>query len=237
VTSAKALIGSVLGRFVFHDVTVTRVRDIPPRFRWVEFEGPALRGESWEAGDKVQVFLPETGMRTYTPLTWDSQKGSTAFLVYLHGSGPGANWGRGLRVGERVQFFGPRRSLALGDASGPVVFFGDETSFGVAHALETAGAKRDVTCVFEVSRRAESSAVLSELGFEGSDVERTAGDAHLAEVHERLRGALLANKDAQLVMTGKAQSIQALKTRLKAEGLGRSARVKAYWSVGKTGLD
>ncbi len=81
MTSAKALIGNVLGRFIFHDVTVTRVRDIAPRFRWVEFEGPALRGESWVAGDKVQVFLPEMGMRTYTPLTWDSQKGSTAFLV------------------------------------------------------------------------------------------------------------------------------------------------------------
>jgi hypothetical protein len=39
------------------------------------------------------------------------------------------------------------------------------------------------------------------------------------------------------VMTGKAQSIQTLKKRLKAEGLGASSRTKAYWSVGKSGLD
>lgn len=237
MSSAKALLGSVLGRFLFHEVTVTGVRDLSPRFRRVDLEGPALRSEPWRAGDKVQVFLPEVGMRTYTPFAWDAQRGATSFLVYLHGATPGAEWGRTLRVGDRVQFFGPRRSLALEDGPGPVVLFGDETSFAVAHAFRTDGVKRDVTAVFEVSSRDACAPVLRELGFEGADVERTAGDAHLAEVLERLRGALAANPGAPLVMTGRAQSIQSLKARLRSEGLGGGAKVKAYWAVGKTGLD
>jgi ferric-chelate reductase (NADPH) len=237
MASAKAVLGNVLGRFIFQSASVTRIRDVSPRFREVEFEGPELRGIEWRAGDKVQVFLPETGMRTYTPLRWDAQKGTTAFLIYSHGSAPGASWSRELLVGAQARFFGPRRSLSLEDVSGPIVFFGDETSFGVAHALARARASRELIPVFEVSRRAESSPVLRELGFEDRDVERTAGEAHLAEVHERLRSALQAHPEACVVMTGKAQSIQTLKTRLKADGLGRSARVKPYWSVGKTGLD
>ncbi|MDC0708093.1 siderophore-interacting protein [Stigmatella sp. ncwal1] len=238
MASVKALIGSALGRFVFHDASVVSIRDVAPRFRRVELAGPALQGIRWEAGDKVQVFLPETGdMRTYTPLSWDSQKGTTAFLIYLHGEAPGAAWGRTLREGTQFQFFGPRRSLSLGDSPAPLLFFGDETSFGVAHALKQAHPKRDLTCVFEVTRREDCAEALRELGFEGSDVERSAGDAHLAEVQERLKGVLHARPEARLVMTGKAQSIQALRARLKSGGLPAPAQVKAYWSVGKTGLD
>ncbi|ADO72535.1 siderophore-interacting protein [Stigmatella aurantiaca] len=237
MASVKAIIGSALGRFVFHDASVVGIRDVAPRFRRVDLEGPALQGIRWEAGDKVQVFLPETGMRTYTPLSWDAQKGATAFLIYLHGEAPGAVWGRTLQQGTRVQFFGPRRSVSLGDSSAPLLFFGDETSFGVAHALKQAHAQRDLTCVFEVTRRADCAEALREFGFEDSDVERSAGDAHLAEVHERLKGVLQARKEARLVLTGKAQSIQALRARLRSEGLPSPTQVKAYWSVGKTGLD
>ena len=42
---------------------------------------------------------------------------------------------------------------------------------------------------------------------------------------------------AQLVMTGKAQSIQALKAQLKTGGVSASGKNKPYGSVGKTGLD
>jgi ferric-chelate reductase (NADPH) len=237
MASVKALIGSALGRFMFHDASVVGIRELSPRFRRVELEGAALRNLAWEAGDKVQVFLPETGMRTYTPLAWDARKGTTAFLIYLHGDAPGAAWGRMLREGTRVQFFGPRRSLPLQEPSTPIVFFGDETSFGVAHALKQAQAQKDLTCIFEVTRRAECAEPLREFGFEGSDVERSAGDAHLAEIHERLKGVLQARKEARVVMTGKAQSIQALRAKLRAEGLTPPLQVKAYWSAGKTGLD
>ena len=236
MASAKALLGSVLGRFLFHDSQVTRVREVSRAFRQVDCEGPALRGQGWTPGDKVQVYLPGLGMRTYTPLSWDEQRGATSFLVYLHGDSPGAKWGRDVKVGDAVQFFGPRRSLVLSEGAAPVVLFGDETSFAVAHAFRTA-AKRDVTPVFEVSNREDCQPALRELGFEGRDVERQAGDAHLAQVHERLREALRAKPDATLVMTGRAQSIQALRSRLKGDGERATPKVKAYWAVGKAGLD
>ncbi|RYZ45386.1 MAG: siderophore-interacting protein [Myxococcaceae bacterium] len=236
MASAKAMLGSVLGRILFHDSQVTQVRELSRAFRQVDCEGQALRGQGWTPGDKVQVFLPGLGMRTYTPLSWDEARGATSLLVYLHGDSPGAKWGRDVRVGDAVQFFGPRRSLVLDAGRAPVVLFGDETSFAVAHAFRT-GAKRDVTPVFEVSSREDCAPALRELGFEGQDVERQSGDAHLAQVHERLREALRAKPDATLVMTGRAQSIQALRSRLKADGARATPKVKAYWAVGKAGLD
>ncbi|RKI72820.1 siderophore-interacting protein [Corallococcus sp. AB049A] len=236
MANAKAMLGSMLGRFLFTDAKVTQVRDVSRAFRRIDCEGPALRGQAWTPGDKVQVFLPGLGMRTYTPLSWDEARGATAFLMYLHGDSPGAKWGRDVRTGDTVQFFGPRRSVALESGDAPVVLFGDETSFAVAHAFRT-GAKRDVTPVFEVTHREDCAPALHELGFDGHDVERTAGDAHLAQVHERLREALRANPGATLVMTGRAQSIQALRSRLRGEGDRTTPKVKAYWAVGKAGLD
>ncbi|RKH11292.1 siderophore-interacting protein [Corallococcus sp. CA053C] len=236
MASAKALLGSVLGRFLFHDSKVTQVRDVSRAFRQVDCEGPALRGQGWTPGDKVQVYLPGLGMRTYTPMSWDEQRGATSFLVYLHGDSPGAKWGRDVKAGDTVQFFGPRRSLVLDEGAAPVVLFGDETSFAVAHALRTA-AKRDVTPIFEVSSREDCQPALRELGFEGQDVERQAGDAHLAQVHERLREALRAKPGATLVMTGRAQSIQALRSKIRSDGERATPKVKAYWAVGKEGLD
>ena len=33
--SGKAVIGGVLGRFIFRDASVQQVRDLSPRFRWL----------------------------------------------------------------------------------------------------------------------------------------------------------------------------------------------------------
>lgn len=239
MASGKAILGGMLGRFLFRDARVAQVRDVSPRFRWMELEDEALRGVSWNAGDKVQVFLPREGMRTYTPLAWDSARGATQLLVYLHGNSPGAEWGRDVRVGDRCQFMGPRGSLALSSLQGPVVLFGDETSFAVAHTLRNlrAGAE-GVEQVFEVSSRAASEPVLREFHLSDSAlVERAPDEGHLPAVAERLGAALKRHPGAHLVMTGRAQAIQALRARLRQDGVGAAQKVKAYWSVGKRGLD
>lgn len=240
MASGQAIISGLLGRFFFTEARVGQVRDVSPHFRWMELVGEGLRDIEWSPGDKVQVFIPDVGMRTYTPLGWDSTLGSTRFLVYLHGDGPGARWGRGVKVGDRCQFFGPRGSIALPSLPGPVVLFGDETSFAVAHALKNLKAgSADVEYVFEVSSRAESEGVLGELGLaDASVVEKQSGEAHLADVEARLRTALERRRGAHLVLTGRAHAIQAVRSQLRASGVAHAGqKVKAYWAEGKRGLD
>lgn len=240
MASAKALLGGLLGRFVFRDATVTAVHDVAPRFRRIELSGERLRDVAWSAGDKVQVFLGEAGMRTYTPLSWDAARGRTAFLVHVHGDAPGAAWARAVKAGDRCQFFGPRGSLALEGLRGPAVLFGDETSFAVAHTLhQVRRASADIACVFEVSSAADSRLVLGELGLGTSVViEKQANDAHLDATVAALRESLARWPDARLVLTGRAQAIQKLRAQLKSNGIAPASQlVKAYWSLGKTGLD
>src|SRR6478735_5177515 len=106
MASGKALLGGVFGRFLFTTAQVVEKRQLSAHFLSLRVSGDALRNVEWALGDKVQVFLPGVGMRTYTPLSWDAGRGVTDFLIYAHGAGPGATWARSVHEGDAVQFFG-----------------------------------------------------------------------------------------------------------------------------------
>jgi NADPH-dependent ferric siderophore reductase len=239
MASAKAILGELVGKFVFRQAQVASLSAPGPAFRRVRLEGPHLRGVSWTPGDKLQLFLPEHGMRTYTPISWDPARGSTELLVFLHGDSPGAAWGRTVQVGDALQFFGPRRSIDGKGLPEQVVLFGDETSLGLACALRSRFRAQHLACVFEVSARHEVQPVLDELELGTSViVPRRADDSHLALVQEALLEQLERFSASQLVITGRAAAIQALRSRLKTGPRNpRVAASKAYWALGKRGLD
>jgi len=84
-----------------------------------------------------------------------------------------------------------------------------------------------VKSVFEASDAAESSDVLAKIGIAGATVQREPAEAHLFATCDRLVDGLGASPGALLVMTGKAQSIQLLRARLKARDALRSGNSSA----------
>lgn len=114
--------------------------------------------------------------------------------------------------------------------------FGDETSFGLASALQESRQADGASYVFEVSDAAEASPVLAAIGLGiAALIARGAEDSHLAAVEAEL---LRYSASAHFVLTGKASSIQRISRALKAAGVATSRmRTKAYWAPGKTGLD
>lgn len=234
----KAL-GDSLKKLLFRELTVTRVTRLSEHFERIDFVGDALRGARFCTGDKLQLAF-EDGPRTYTPFSFDGARGALSTLVYLHGDGPSARWATRVTEGDRAFAFGPRSSLRLSPEPGRIALFGDETSFGLARSLREARSEpSELSCVFEVSHARESRTVLDALELPDAElVERQGGEAQLAQVEARLRASLARDAGARLVLTGKAQSIQTLRTRLRAEPAARAEQlVKAYWSPGKRGLD
>ena len=233
------VIGDSLKKLVFREFTVSRVTRLSEHFERIDFVCEALRGGRFSPGDKVQLAC-DGGTRTYTPFSFDTARGALSVLVYLHGDGPSARWARNVNEGDRVFAFGPRGSLALAPESGPLALFGDETSFGLARALlESRGATNGLSFVFEVTNANESRSVLDTLELPSFElVERRGEDAQLTEVEARVRAVLAQDSARRLVFTGKAQSIQTLRKRLKIEPIAHAGQwVKAYWSPGKRGLD
>jgi NADPH-dependent ferric siderophore reductase len=233
MATLQKLFGDTVGRLIFKHVTISRITALTPHFRRLELEGEV---GAPKAGDKVQVALDE-GLRTYTPFGFEPAAKTVQLLAWLHGDAtPGARWAGSARVGDQVSFFGPRRSLPLEELSGTVVLFGDESSFAVASALAGNG-RSTVRPIFEVADALESGTVLDALGLQPRElVERRPGRTHLATVVEQLRAAL-GPGPAQLVLTGNAASIQAVRAQLKQAGVTAKQLNKAYWAEGKRGLD
>lgn len=231
-------IGKALIKLLMRNARVSACEALGSRFRLITLEGEELRHVSWTAGEKIQVSLGSAfTSRTYTPLNWDASAGTAQILVFAHGEGPGSEWARNLQVGDHCYLFGPRRSLDPSPLPANLILFGDETSIGLAKALQEARVPRTVRTILEVDSADETGTVIAALKLRNAElIERstsTKSDAVLRALGIRIR-----DMDDGFVLTGKAQSIQALRSDLKAMGIPTSnIMTKAYWAPGKRGLD
>lgn len=225
-------------RFLFRVATVTDVVDLAPGFRRIHLEGADLKSARFDAGDKLQVYLPGAGMRTYSPIHWDAERGSTTLLGAMHGDSPGSRWVRRAAVGDVYRVFGPRRSIPVASLGPRVVVLGDETSFALARAARIELGAEAVFPVLEVGSIGDAQSLLEDLGLAGATlVARLPDDAHLPALAEALGCTLDAHLDAALVMTGRARTIQEMRARLGSKVKARAGKTKAYWSLGRAGLD
>jgi NADPH-dependent ferric siderophore reductase len=240
MASFQARVRDTFSRLVFPEMSVDSVRDVSPHFRLVRVSGAGLQHASVSPGDKLQIMILEAGPRTYSPFAHDPGAGTVELLMYVHGSTAANDWIRSVSPGVRFRAFGPRGSLALSSLTGPIVFFGDETSFGVAASLVRARVAQDgLSFVFECSQPDEARDVLSELGISRFElVARRSDRSHAAAVDGGIRAALSRQAGSHLVLTGHAQMIQSLRASLKASPAPHAGqKVKAYWADGKRGLD
>ncbi|MBX3190200.1 MAG: SIP domain-containing protein [Labilithrix sp.] len=237
-TPAMGRLEGAVVRLFTKAATVREITPIEESFRLVTLRGEALRGVAWSPGDKVQILLGGWVQRTYTPLSWSDDE--VRFLAYAHGDSPASRWVKSLAVGGACTLFGPRRSLDLGALERPGLLFGDETSIGLAHALRfTPRGAAGVGVVLEVTSKAVAAHVIEAMEIGDVElVERTANDAHLAEVERVIVDRLASRSSASCALSGKAPSIQRINRRLREEGLtSRQIRTRAYWAPGKVGLD
>lgn len=227
-----------LRRMLMRQASVAACEDLGGRFRLLTLEGPHLRGVEWVPGQKAQIAMGAGfATRTYTPIDWDAAAGRTRILGYLHGDAPGSNWLRDARAGDALDLFGPRSSLDAGRMAGPILLFGDETSIGLAYALQSTLAEGMVRCRFEVDRIEDAEAAAGRLGLR--DVrfaQRLGGDAHLETMLAELPE--IAATNAGFVLSGRAPAIQRFRQSLRALNVsGARVTTKAYWAPGKSGLD
>jgi ferric-chelate reductase (NADPH) len=236
MAGVKKTILSFIGSKILTPAKISSTRNISAAFRMITLGSPAFTGAAWQPGQKLQINTGDWDVRTYTPLSLDPKAGEIKILAFLHGDGPGATWAKNVKGGDLCDVLGPRPSLAVSDFSRPVILFGDETSLAVASTIVPL--HKDSKFIFEASSVDEVNAILQEIGIPQSGVvPKSAEDGHLEEAFGLIKRWAI-NQDYQLVLTGKAQSIQKIRNLIKEEHLPfTSSKVKAYWSEGKEGLD
>jgi NADPH-dependent ferric siderophore reductase len=231
----KTIVDAATGPF-FRKAEVVDVIDVADNFRRIDLAGPALIGVKWSPGQKVQIRVGDgLTLRTYTPLHWNSDSGSTSIIAFTHGTGPGSATMAAMTVGAPVQLFGPRSSLPLDQVAGAALFVGDETSIGVA--VNRLGQDRPTRWLFEAVDPDGYQGLLGRLGIDATVVASpNGGPDH--PLRDAVVAALGEAGDGDLVLTGRAQSIATIRAAIKSGGLGGQAtKVKAYWDEKRSGLD
>jgi len=234
------IVESMVQKLFTRQSRVDSIEEVNPRFRLITLSGDALKKAEWTPGDKVQIQLSGWVQRTYTPMEWNPEEGRTRILVYLHADGPGTQWARSVRVGDPCTIFGPRKSIDLTQLRRPAIFFGDETTFGLAAALRSTTKKsEEMEFLFEVSTPSESLQALEGLGLTNTHhCVRADGEGHFPELERRTLERLDAHHPAQFVLAGRSIAIQKLRQVLKQRGWSSSQfHTRAYWAPGMKGLD
>lgn len=225
-------------RMLMKQARVVEVEPVAEGFRLMTLESSAFRAVSWLPGQKLQIAMGSAFVaRTFTPIEWDRAAGRTRILGYAHGNGPGSAWVCDTQPGDACDVFGPRASLDVSHVTGRCVVLGDETSIGLAYALNRQAPGSSLPGLFEVNALATTRDVLTRLDLDGAELfERAANDAHMDDIERRL--PMLADAGAAFVLTGRASFIQRVRRVLKVLDVPPSRLMtKPYWAPGKTGLD
>jgi len=219
-----SLFGEIVG-LVTRPAIVSKLEIITDNFRLITLEGDSLKGISWTPGQKIEVLLDSDIRSVHTPISWDSLNGVTRLLVYRAGSAsPEAIWVNTAKPGEIRRIWGPRPSLDLTELKRPTLFFGDETSIGLAQALQaTRAGLREVSFLFEALSPVESKLVLQKLGISDATVlERTEDENYMAALEAAMHRLIENVTPNQFVLTGKGSSIRRVTNLLRRQRIPAS---------------
>jgi NADPH-dependent ferric siderophore reductase len=94
--------------------------------------------------------------RRYTIRSFNAAPPAVTIDVSLHGAGPGTDWIRAARVGDRIDAIGPRGKITPQLSADWHLFIGDETGMPGAQAMiEALPAEATATALFEVDTPAD----------------------------------------------------------------------------------
>jgi NADPH-dependent ferric siderophore reductase len=123
---------------------------LTPAMRRIELTAPGLDGLRYAPGQDLMLRVPQAGDRVvnrrYTIRSFDPTAAAVTIDVSLHGAGPGTDWIRAARVGDRIDAIGPRGKITVRPDAAWHLFVGDETglpgTMAMLEALPTASTAR-----------------------------------------------------------------------------------------------
>lgn len=226
MSTIKKILVKILGPIILSKSKIVSNEQLSPHFHLLTIKGRNLKKE-WIPGQKIQIQLKDDQMRSYTPCSWDSKAGVMQTLVYMHGKGPGALWARDAKAQNKVTVLGPKKSLKLEEEMKRVIFFGDETTFGLAHAIKNNVPDIKFHFFMEANDTDESSSILKKFDLEDALLVSL---GQLDLIGEQISKLFAEDNSIRIVLSGKQQSIVALREKLYSLNIPAAAiGTKVYW--------
>lgn len=226
MSTVKKILVKILGPIILSKSKIISNEQLSPHFHLLTIQGRNLKKE-WLPGQKIQIQLQDDQMRSYTPCSWNSKTGVMQTLVYMHGKGPGALWARDAKAQNKVTVLGPKKSLKLEEETNNVIFFGDETTFGLAHAIKKNIPNIKFHFFMEAVDTEESSSILKRFDLEDALLVSV---GQLDLISQQMAKLYAEDNTQRIVLSGKQQSIVALREKLYSHNIPKdSIGTKVYW--------
>jgi NADPH-dependent ferric siderophore reductase len=139
---------------------VVDVGPLTPTVRRMVVSAPGLGELRPLPGQDLMLRVPRAEEkvinRRYSIRSFDAASGSAVMDVSLHGAGPGTDWVRAARTGDRIDAIGPRGKITVSTEAEWHLFISDETGMPAALSmLEALTPASSATALFEIDRPAD----------------------------------------------------------------------------------
>ncbi len=218
-----------------HTADVVATFAVTPRMRRITVRADSMRGVEIRPAQDVELLLRDASgrrvKRRYTIRAARPDTGELDLDVLLHGGGPGAAWGAGVRPGEQVQFQGPRGKLQVRPADWHLLI-GDESALpAIASISEALTGRAPALALIEVEDEGDELAVRGHVSW----VHRRGAEPGTAELLcAALADRALPDGAGQAYLLGETRAMVALRAVVEDRGIAHDAVfVKGYWNRGR----
>jgi len=216
-------------------VKVLEIHYITPSIKKITFQGNISKMDFIIGGASV-IRVSETEYRNYTVAYHDIEKGTIEVIFHIHGNGVGSTYISTLKTGDELYISIPRGHRAYDPKVKQYVFFGDETTLGLACSLFTVMKQNgdQFQFIFELDNANKN--VPNLLGLENHTIFVKDGSFSSEIWLKNLPIFQTPDfKNTNFVLTGNVRSVQALRRVLKNLNTGKIL-AQGYWLEGKKGL-
>ncbi len=220
---------------------------LSPAMQRMVLTAPGLDELRYTAGQDLMLRVPHRDGRVtnrrYTIRSYDAPRAAVTMDVSLHGAGPGTDWVRAARIGDRIDAIGPRGKITARVDADWHLFVADETGMpGALAMMEALPSKSSVTALFEIDVPAEQQEPASsegqrlQLRWSHRSGRSAPGDPQL--LRAALADVALPDGIGHVYVAAEAGVVRSIQRDLADRGLGHDqTSAKAYWRRGLPNAD
>lgn len=228
-------VGDIAEGMILKPIELVQDEKLSANLRLCQFRGD-VGSMNFQPGNGNAIRVSKTDLRNYTVFNYDKEKGEFMVLFYLNNLGVGSKLISSLSSGDVLFMDFPRGKTCYSKAIKNQLFFGDETSLGLACSLHSSYRSNHHQYHFYLELDEENKHIPEALGLDNFEVfpkgavERNTAALILPQVeHEHM-------KNSRCLLTGNGRSVQLVRSLLKANRFAGEIYSKGYWLEGKKGL-
>ncbi|MDM1407430.1 siderophore-interacting protein [Myroides sp. DF42-4-2] len=235
ISTLPKWVSSLFGNALRPNMKIVEIIYLSTAIKQIRFKGDISKW-NFQAGYANVIRINDTDFRNYSVATYNIEESTFDMIFTLHGNGVGSDLIASLQVGDELFISLPRGKRLYESFVEQQLFFGDETSLGLACFLLPLFKENKQRFHFYFELNASNEEVPQRLGLENFTIVPKNNACKEPTWMESL--SLFEDPswvNANFILTGNVNSVQQIRKTLKAKKGGKIC-FQGYWLEGKKGL-